>query len=83
MAYKMQVIISEEMKERLEKYCKMTGVSMSSMCNVFIGQGLMAYDKTFDIVDAIKSKMLSKVDSKPGEVKGQLEIEDIIKAMTK
>lgn len=81
MAYKMQVIISEEMKERLEKYCKITGVSMSAMCNVFIGQGLMAYEKSFDIMDALKSKMLSQVDTK-GNGK-QIELGDVIKSMMK
>lgn len=51
-SYRMQVIMSEEMREKLERYSNMTGVSMSALCNVFIGQGLMGYDKAFQLLEA-------------------------------
>ena len=59
-SYRLQVTMSEEMRDKLERYSNMTGVSMSALCNVFIGQGLMGYDKAFQLleseVEALRNK---------------------------
>lgn len=69
---RIQVIISDEMVKRIDKYAKMMGVSRSALCSVFIGQGVMGYDKTFDIVDGIAAKIDKKL------VDGQMSITDVL-----
>lgn len=53
--YKLQVMISDELKETLERISKKTGVSMSAMCNMWIAQGALSFDialeKMGDVAD--------------------------------
>lgn len=58
--YRLQVIMSEELKEKLEKYCNLTGVSMSGLCNVFIANGLMGYEKAMEMMDGYSDKIAKK-----------------------
>ena len=48
---KVQVNISDDMVEGIDKYAKAMGVSRSALCGVWIGQGKMAFDKSFEITE--------------------------------
>lgn len=59
--YRVNVVMSEEMKNKLEAYCNMTGVSMSSLCNVFIANGLMGYDACQGIMTDLRTEALKRM----------------------
>lgn len=48
---KVQVNVSDEMVEGIDKYAKAMGVSRSALCSMWIGQGKMAFDKSFEITE--------------------------------
>lgn len=54
---RVQVNISDEMVDRVDEYAKKMGVSRSSLCSMLIGQGIMSYDKSFDMVNALSDKL--------------------------
>lgn len=41
---RVQVNLSEEMVENVDKYAKQMGVSRSALCSILIGQGIMSYE---------------------------------------
>lgn len=55
---KVQVNVSDELVERIDNYAKMMGVSRSALCGVFIGQGIMNYDKAFNMIDELKGSLI-------------------------
>ena len=50
---RVQVNLSEEMVENVDKYAKQMGVSRSALCSILIGQGIMSYNKAMDVVSVI------------------------------
>jgi len=48
---RVQVIVSKEMSDKIDLYSSKMGLSRSALCCQFIGQGIMGYDKAFDVVD--------------------------------
>lgn len=50
---RLQVIVNDEMAEKIDFYAEKMSVSRSSLCCMFIGQMLMSYDKSFDVLDKI------------------------------
>lgn len=69
---RVQVNISDIMVERIDKYAQMMGVSRSALCSMLIGQGIMGFDKAFDIMDGIATKLDEKA------LKGQMSITDVL-----
>lgn len=60
---KVQVTVSDEMVNKIDKYANLMGVSRSALCAMFIGQGIMGYEKTYEILDGLGAsveKELSK-----------------------
>lgn len=51
---RVQVNLSEEMNKKAESYAKQFGVSKSQLCSMIIGQGLLSYDKAFDVFSDMK-----------------------------
>ena len=49
---KLQITVSEELVQEIDKYAKMMGISRSALCATFIGQGIMTYNKSFDTLDS-------------------------------
>lgn len=68
MTYKLQVLVSEEMKERIEFYAKKSGVSMSALCNVFIGQGILGYDKAYELADKMFDKLEKQMEASTDKI---------------
>ena len=54
---RVQVNLSEEMVAKVDLYAAKMGVNRSALCAVLVGQGIMGYDKTFEIADIIGMKL--------------------------
>lgn len=54
---RVQVNISEEMLRKVDEYARKIGVSRSSLCSVLIGQGIMNYEKSADLLRVIGDKV--------------------------
>lgn len=54
---RVQVNLSDEMVARVDFYAKKMGVSRSALCSMLVGQGIMAYDKSMDIISVIGDKL--------------------------
>lgn len=44
---KVQVNVSDEMVKLIDEYAEMMGVTRSSLCAIFIGQGVMEYNMNY------------------------------------
>lgn len=64
---RVQVNISEEMVQKIDEYAQKMGVSRSALCSVFVGQGIMSYEKYNDLLKVISDKVLEQA---VGERKG-------------
>ena len=58
---RIQVNLSEEMNKKAESYAKQFGVSKSQLCSMIIGQGLLSYDKAFDIIGGMQETAKEQV----------------------
>lgn len=58
---KVQVTLSEDMVQRVDDYAKSMGISRSALCATFIGQGIMSYDKSFDIISSAAVSGMNKI----------------------
>lgn len=54
---RIQVNLSDELIESLDKYAQMMGISRSALCATFIGQGVMGYNKSFQVIDLLGDKI--------------------------
>lgn len=54
---RIQVNLSDELIESLDKYAQMMGISRSALCATFIGQGVMGYNKSFQLIDTLGDKI--------------------------
>ena len=52
-----QVNLSNEMVERVDFYAKKMGVSRSALCSMLVGQGIMGYEKSMDVISLIGDKL--------------------------
>lgn len=57
---RIQVNLSDDIVEKLDLYAKKIGVSRSAFCAMSIGQTVMTYEKSFDIVKEIGEKALAE-----------------------
>lgn len=49
---KLQTIVSADMAGKVNLYADKLGVSVSALCAMLIGQGIMSYEKTYEILDS-------------------------------
>ena len=56
---KVQVTMNDNIVKRIDEYANMLGISRSSLCAVWIGQGLMSYDKSFKLIDNVQGDLLA------------------------
>lgn len=57
---RLNINVSDELLVRIDKYADSLGVSRSALCTMLIGQGVMNYEKSMQIIDQFG---LSLVDS--------------------
>ena len=48
---RVQVNVSDELVKQIDSYAEKMGVSRSALCSVFIGQGILGYNKSFQMID--------------------------------
>lgn len=56
---RIMITVSDEMAKRIEMYSEKMGVTQSSLCAQFVGQAIMTFDKTYDV---LQNSMQSIVD---------------------
>lgn len=56
---KVQVNLNDDLVKEIDRYAKMIGVTRSSLCAVYIGQGVLGYQKAFELIDENKDKLLN------------------------
>jgi len=54
---KLQINVSDVMVKEIDKYAKMMGISRSALCATFIGQGIMGYNKSFEMIGSMGEKL--------------------------
>ena len=54
---RVQVNLSDEMVGKVDSYARKMGVSRSALCSMLVGQGIMNYDKSMDILTLIGDKV--------------------------
>lgn len=54
---RVQVNLSEQMVERINNYAEQMGVSRSALCSMLISQGIMSYDKSFDMIQSLDDRV--------------------------
>ena len=66
---KVQVTVSDEMVTKIDSYAKEMGISRSALCSVFIGQGVLGFDKAYkmvnDAIDTVSADMILKMENDP------------------
>lgn len=55
MSFKLQVNVSDDLVEKIDIIAKALGVSRSSLCAIWIGQGALGYEKVFDTLERMGS----------------------------
>lgn len=58
---RIQVNLGDDMLKKVDEYAKMMGVTRSSLCALFIGQGCMAYDKSLEALGIVTDKALETI----------------------
>lgn len=54
---RVQVNISNEMVVKIDEYASKMGVSRSALCSMLIGQGIMSYDRSIDLLKFLGDKL--------------------------
>ena len=54
---RVQVNLSDEMVSKVDAYARKMGVSRSALCSMLVGQGIMNYDKSMDLLTLIGDKV--------------------------
>lgn len=54
---RVQVNLSDEMVVKVDAYARKMGVSRSALCSMLVGQGIMSYDKSMDLLTLIGDKL--------------------------
>lgn len=54
---RVQVNLSDEMVGKVDAYARKMGVSRSALCSMLVGQGIMSYDKSMDLLTLIGDKV--------------------------
>lgn len=50
---RVQVNLSDEMVDKVDFYARKMGVSRSALCSMLVGQGIMSYDNSMDILNKL------------------------------
>ena len=54
---KLQVNVNDDLVKQIDEYAALMGVSRSVLCAMFIGQGILTYNKSFKLIDDIGQKI--------------------------
>lgn len=48
---RLQITVNDDLVKKIDKYAKMVGISRSAMCALWIGQGVVGYEKAEQIMN--------------------------------
>lgn len=54
---KLQVNVNDDLVKQIDEYAALMGVSRSALCAMFIGQGILSYNKSFKLINDIGQKI--------------------------
>lgn len=54
---RVQINLSDEMVEKVDSYALKMGVSRSALCSMLVGQGIMGYDRSMDLLSILGDKL--------------------------
>lgn len=54
---RVQINLSDEMVEKVDSYAVKMGVSRSALCSMLVGQGIMGYDRSMDLLSIFGDKL--------------------------
>lgn len=54
---RVQINLSDEMVEKVDSYAVKMGVSRSALCSMLVGQGIMGYDRSMDLLSILGDKL--------------------------
>lgn len=55
-----QINVGDALQDKIDKYAEMCGVTRSAFCAMLISQGIMSYEKSFEVIDSLKETMPEK-----------------------
>lgn len=61
---RLNINVSDELLVRIDRYADSLGVSRSALCTMLIGQGVMTYEKSMQVIDQL-GLCLMENDLKP------------------
>lgn len=63
---RIQVSVSDSMVERLDKIAEEMGISRSALCSTFIGQAVLAHEKSYSMIqDTLNAMGAAALKEKP------------------
>ncbi len=48
---RLQITVNDDLVKKIDKYAKMIGISRSAMCALWIGQGVVGYEKANELIN--------------------------------
>ena len=58
---RVQVNLGDALLNKVDKLSEMCGVTRSSFCSMLISQGVLAYEKSFEVYDSLKETLPQKI----------------------
>lgn len=55
---RLQITVNDDLVKKIDKYAKMIGISRSAMCALWIGQGVVGYEKADELISNNTMKFL-------------------------
>lgn len=56
---KLQVLVNDDLVKKIDDYAHKIGVSRSALCAIFIGQGIMGFDKANELINQNADKLIN------------------------
>lgn len=58
---RIQVNLGDALLAKVDKLADACGVARSALCSMLISQGVLAYEKSFEIMDSLKESLPDKL----------------------
>lgn len=58
---RIQVMLGDALQVKVDRLAEACGVSRSAFCAMLIGQGVLAYEKSFEVMDSLKESLPEKL----------------------
>jgi len=58
---RIQVNLGDALQVKVDKLADACGVTRSALCSMLISQGVLAYEKSFEVMDSLKESLPEKL----------------------